>query len=67
MASGVLDVEVHDLREHTSDRHRGVDDMPYGGGPGMVMKAEPLVRAVEAIRTRRGATDVVLMSPQGRD
>jgi tRNA (guanine37-N1)-methyltransferase len=67
MASGVIDVEVHDLREHTSDRHRSVDDMPYGGGPGMVMKAEPLVRAVEAIRTRRGVPDVVvLMSPQGR-
>jgi tRNA (guanine37-N1)-methyltransferase len=65
--SGVLDVQVHDLRAFTTDRHRSVDDVPYGGGPGMVMKAEPLVRAVEAIRTERGAPDaVVLLSPQGR-
>ena len=43
---GVLDVRVHDLRDHTNDRHRVVDDMPFGGGPGMVLKAEPLFRAV---------------------
>jgi tRNA (guanine37-N1)-methyltransferase len=67
IANGALDIEVHDLRDHTSDRHRSVDDMPYGGGPGMVMKPEPLVRAVEEIRSRRGAPDtVVLLSPQGR-
>src|SRR3954468_18920718 len=67
IASGALDVEVHDLREHTTDRHRSVDDMPYGGGPGMVMKPEPLVRAVEAIRARRGTPKaVVLLSPQGK-
>src|SRR5215212_8002340 len=66
IAAGVLDVQVHDLREHTTDRHRSVDDVPYGGGPGMVMKPEPLVRAVEAIRTGRGIPDVViLLSPQG--
>ena len=65
--SGAIDVAVHDLREHTNDRHRSVDDVPYGGGPGMVMKAEPLVRAVEAIRRTRGVPDaVVLLSPQGR-
>ena len=67
IASGVLDIRVHDLREHTTDRHRTVDDVPYGGGPGMVMKPEPLVRAVEQIRTTRGMPDtVVLLSPQGR-
>ena len=67
IASGALDVEVHDLRDHTSDRHRSVDDVPYGGGPGMVMKPEPLVRAVEAISGRRGTPDaVILLSPQGR-
>src|SRR5881398_3580910 len=66
IASGALDVEVHDLRVHTTDRHRSVDDVPYGGGPGMVMKPEPLVRAVEAIRERRGTPDaVILLSPQG--
>jgi tRNA (guanine37-N1)-methyltransferase len=64
---GLLDVRTHDLRDYTTDRHRTVDDVPYGGGPGMVMKAEPLVRAVEAIRATRGVPDaVVLLSPQGR-
>ena len=66
IASGVLDVNVIDLRDHTTDRHRSVDDVPYGGGPGMVMKPEPLVRAVEEIRSRRGTPDaVILLSPQG--
>ena len=64
---GLLDVAVHDLRRWTTDRHRTVDDVPYGGGPGMVMKAEPLMRAVEDIRATRGVPDsVVLLSPQGR-
>jgi tRNA (guanine37-N1)-methyltransferase len=67
VAAGVLDVKVHDLRDYTSDRHRSVDDMPYGGGPGMVMKPEPLAKAVNAIREQRGsASEVVLLSPQGR-
>jgi tRNA (guanine37-N1)-methyltransferase len=64
---GLLDIKVHDLRDYTSDRHRSVDDVPYGGGPGMVMKPEPVARVVEAIRARRGDPDtVVLLSPQGR-
>jgi tRNA (guanine37-N1)-methyltransferase len=64
---GLVEVRVHDLRVFTSDRHRTVDDVPYGGGPGMVMKVEPFVRALEAIRTERGAPGaVVLLSPQGR-
>src|SRR6188768_4358001 len=67
IAGGLIDLRVHDLREFTTDRHRSVDDMPYGGGPGMVMKPEPLVRAVEAIQAARGVPDtVVLLSPQGR-
>ena len=67
IAKGLLDVRVHDLRDHTADRHRSVDDVPYGGGPGMVMKPEPLVRAVEQIRATRGAGGaVILLSPQGR-
>ncbi|HEX7780206.1 MAG TPA: tRNA (guanosine(37)-N1)-methyltransferase TrmD, partial [Vicinamibacterales bacterium] len=45
---GQLDIRVRDLREFTDDRHRTVDDVPYGGGPGMVLKPEPLFRAVEA-------------------
>jgi tRNA (guanine37-N1)-methyltransferase len=64
---GFVDVAVHDLRGWTRDRHRSVDDVPYGGGPGMVMKAEPLMLAVDEIRTARGVPDaVVLLSPQGR-
>jgi tRNA (guanine37-N1)-methyltransferase len=64
---GILDVRVHDLRDYTTDRHRTVDDVPYGGGPGMVMKPEPVARAVEDIRAQRGAPSaVILLSPQGR-
>jgi tRNA (guanine37-N1)-methyltransferase len=66
-ARGVVDIKVRDLREYTEDRHRTVDDMPYGGGPGMVMKPEPLFRAVEAVAAERGApTAVLMMTPQGR-
>lgn len=53
-----------DLRDFTDDRHRTTDDRPYGGGPGMVMKAEPLFRAVESVRT--DGSRVVLLTPQGR-
>jgi tRNA (guanine37-N1)-methyltransferase len=64
---GLVDIRVRDLREYTDDRHRSVDDVPYGGGPGMVMKPEPLFRAVEAIAADRGTPSaVVLMTPQGR-
>ena len=67
IASGVLDVQVHDLRDFTIDRHRSVDDVPYGGGPGMVMKPEPLMKAVAHIAATRGTpAAVVLLSPQGR-
>ena len=64
IARGLVDVQVHDLRDYTVDRHRSVDDVPYGGGPGMVMKPEPLGRAVEDIRTRRGAPDAVIRDPE---
>lgn len=63
---GILDVAVHDLRAFAADRRRSVDDEPYGGGPGMVMKPEPFVRALRQVRRRRGDPDaVVLTSPQG--
>ncbi|MPY87674.1 MAG: tRNA (guanosine(37)-N1)-methyltransferase TrmD [Luteitalea sp.] len=65
-ARGVLDVAVHDLRTFTTDRHRTVDDVPFGGGPGMVLKPEPLFEAVDWVRAHRGAPDAVLLpSPQG--
>jgi tRNA (guanine37-N1)-methyltransferase len=65
---GLVDLRVHDLRDHADDRHRTVDDAPFGGGPGMVMKAEPFFRAVEAIRADApaGTEAVVLLSPRGR-
>ena len=63
---GLVDVAVHDLRDFTRDRHRTVDDMAYGGGPGMVMKVEPLVQAVAHVRAQRGEGTVVLLTPQGR-
>lgn len=63
---GLLDVRIHDLREFTTDRHRVVDDMPFGGGPGMVVKPEPLFHAVERIAAERGAPGaVVLTTPDG--
>jgi tRNA (guanine37-N1)-methyltransferase len=67
VACGTLDVQVHDLRDFTTDRHRIVDDVPYGGGPGMVLKPDPIFRALDAIAAARGTPlTVVLTSPQGR-
>lgn len=64
---GLARVEAHDLRTFTDDRHRRVDDAPFGGGPGMVMRAEPFFRAVEAIMPEGAAPDrpIVLLSPRG--
>ena len=62
----LIDVAIHDLRNFTTDRHRSVDDVPYGGGPGMVMKPEPIFKALDAIEARRGLPlTVLLTSPQG--
>src|SRR5689334_23914748 len=62
-AAGSVEYQIVDLRDYTHDRHRTVDDYPYGGGPGMVMKPEPFFEAVEGI----GATaPIVLLSPRGR-
>ncbi len=63
---GTLAVQVHDLRGFTTDRHRVVDDVPYGGGPGMVLKPEPIFRALDAIAgDGEVAATVLLTSPQG--
>jgi len=65
--AGLADIRIRDLRDHTDDRHRTVDDVAYGGGPGMVMKPEPFFRAVDAIRAERGEpAAIVLLTPQGR-
>lgn len=65
--AGVIEIRAWDLRDFTEDRHRTVDDVAYGGGPGMVMKPAPIFAAVDAIGRERGKPDaVVLMTPQGR-
>jgi tRNA (guanine37-N1)-methyltransferase len=62
--TGLVDVRVHDLRDATTDKHRQVDDESYGGGPGMVMKPEPVFATVEALGA--GERRTVLLSPAGR-
>ena len=61
--SGRLELAIHDLRDWTHDRHRTVDDEPYGGGPGMVLKPEPIFEAIEALAN--DTTQVVMLTPQG--
>ncbi len=62
--NGLLDLRVHNLRDYTHDNYKTVDDRPFGGGPGMVLKCEPVFEAVEALAD--DATHVILMSPAGR-
>jgi tRNA (guanine37-N1)-methyltransferase len=62
LAAGLVSVHVHNLRDYTHDRHRQVDDIPYGGGAGMVLKPEPIF---EAVRARAGKGPVILLTPQG--
>jgi tRNA (guanine37-N1)-methyltransferase len=68
IAAGCAEIRLHDLRDFTDDRHRTVDDRPFGGGPGMVFKPEPVFRAVAAIKTEAvgAGFPVILLSPQGR-
>jgi tRNA (guanine37-N1)-methyltransferase len=63
---GLLDVEIHNLRDYTTDRHRTVDDYPYGGGAGMVMKPEPFFKAVETICPDPSSRRVIMLSPAGK-
>jgi tRNA (guanine37-N1)-methyltransferase len=71
-AAGIVEIGVHDLRDHTLDKHRKVDDRPFGGGDGMVLMAEPVFRAIENLvgtadrASYAPGTRVVLFSPQGR-
>ena len=64
--NGLLDVTVWNPRDYTTDRHRSVDDRPYGGGPGMVMRPEPLAAAIGAARAGNPGAGVVYLSPKGR-
>jgi len=65
---GIVHFDIYDLRNFTSDKHRQVDDYPYGGGPGMILKAEPFFLAVQAIHEANGGSvsKVILLSPQGK-
>jgi tRNA (guanine37-N1)-methyltransferase len=62
--AGLVDLRVHDLREHARDKHRTADDAPFGGGPGMVMKPAPIFEAVESLGS--GERRLILLSPAGR-
>lgn len=63
---GLLDLRLRDIRDFTTDRHRTVDDTPYGGGGGMIMRADVVGRAVEGVLENEAGVPVILMSPQGR-
>ena len=63
---GLLDIRLINIREFTEDRHKTTDDRPYGGGEGMVMKPEPIARALESVERIKGRSRVILLSPQGK-
>ena len=67
VSKGIVDVHVHDLRAHAHDRYRQIDDYPYGGGPGMVLKPEPVFRCISAVREETEGTidEVILLTPDG--
>lgn len=63
---GLIEIAVHDIRNYAEDRHRVTDDYPYGGGTGMVMKVEPIAKALEDVIQERNAAKVILLTPQGK-
>src|SRR5262245_12975375 len=67
LAAGIAQVELHNIRDYATDKHSIVDDYAYGGGPGMVMKPEPLASAIESVRAMDSTPGrTVLLTPQGR-
>jgi len=67
IAGGLVDVQLHDIRRWSNDKHQKVDDRPYGGGPGMVLMAEPVVACIESVQAMaQPPGSVILLSPQGR-
>ena len=64
--AGLLDIHVHDLRDYSLNKHRKVDDSPFGGGVGMVMNVEPIARAITAVKKEVPETRTILLSPGGR-
>lgn len=66
LKKGLIEVRVHNLRDYSEDKHKTVDDYPYGGGEGMVMKAEPFFRAVETISPDKDRRRVIMLTPAGK-
>src|SRR3990167_5563799 len=69
----LIDIKIHNLRDFTEDKHRKVDDRPFGGGPGMVMKIEPIIKAIEKLAIKfknlkadKFKTKIILFSPTGK-
>lgn len=65
IAKGLIQVYVHDLRDYTHDRHRQIDDLPYGGGTGMVLKPEPFFRCIRKLKSEREYDEIIHLTPQG--
>jgi len=65
--SGLIKVRVHDLRNFATGPHKKADDRPYGGGPGMVMKPEPLIRAIDSLRISKGSSKLIMLSAGGKE
>ena len=63
---GLLNINLHDLRDYTLDKHRKTDDYPFGGGVGLIMNVDPIVRAVEAVKEIRPGARSILLSPGGK-
>ncbi len=61
----IIDIKYHNLRDFTNDKHKSVDDTPYGGGPGMVLQAEPLIKAIKSIKGRK-RVKVIMLDPKGK-
>lgn len=64
--NGLIKINLHDIRDYSKDKHKTVDDYPYGGGPGMVMKVEPIYDCLKALKYKRKDTYVILLSPRGK-
>jgi len=62
----IVEFHIHDLRDYTSDKHRKVDDRPFGGGSGMVMRVEPIFNCLKTIKCKEGKPRVILLTPQGK-
>jgi tRNA (guanine37-N1)-methyltransferase len=63
--AGLLDIAVHNLRDYTTDKHRTIDDTPYGGGAGMILKAEPIFACVDQLKSQRKYDEIIFMSADG--